>query len=179
MKIPRPGVDLLPFFWSSRLRFSVFREESCYSGPVPYTGLSLFLSSYRASKCHIPNNLFFNITLPLPNHTDIFLNCFFDWCWVVGGCDWHMMWYGSFSILYQCTGSPLEEDKIWMWPFGLISHPISTHCLFFLLHFTVMIKISALNSCFLCALWQIEDGVPRPCQWPPQKHSKKKQLAFC
>lgn len=44
MKIPKPGVDLfLPFFWSSRLRFSVFRGESCYSGPVPYTGLSLFL----------------------------------------------------------------------------------------------------------------------------------------
>lgn len=150
MKIPKPGVDLfLLFFWSSRLRFSVFRGESCLFGSSSIYWA--FLSSYRASKCHIPNNPFFNITLPLPNHKDghFSLTVVFDWCWVCEGYDLQMMWYGSFPILYQVCWIPSwrrQNLNVAFWdPFLIL---FSTHCLFFLLHFTVMINISALNSCF-------------------------------
>ena len=150
-KYQNPGLTSSYFFFD-RLGFG-FRclgERVAIRVQFHILDFSLFLSSYRASKCHIPNNPFFNITLPLPNHMDghFFFNCFFDWCWVCEGCDLQMMWYGSFSILYQVCWIPSWRRQIWMWPFGTHFSSYFHHCLFFLLHFTVMINISALNYCF-------------------------------
>lgn len=171
MKIPKPGVDLfLPFFLIvSTSVFGVSGRELLFGPSSIYWAFSL--SSYRASKCHIPNNPFFNITLPLPNHMDIFLNCFFDWCWVWGAiCRWCDM--VLFPYYISMLDPLLKRTKFecgLLDPFLIL---FSTHCLFFLLHFTVMINLSALNYCFPCAWWQIEDGMPDPVN-DPQKAFKK------
>lgn len=130
MKIPKPGVDLfLLFFWSSRLRFSVFRGESCYAGPVPYTGLfslSLFLPGFKMS--HTKQPFFQYHPSPTEPHGRTFfsLTVFSTGVGFVRGaiCRWCDM--VLFPYYIKCAESPLEEDKFECGLLGPISHPIST-----------------------------------------------------
>lgn len=84
MKIPKPGVDLfLPFF--DRLGFGLRCLGEKVVMLAQFHALGFSLSSYRASKCHIPNNLFFSIS-PFPYRTtygQLLLTVSFDWCWLV------------------------------------------------------------------------------------------------
>jgi hypothetical protein len=164
-KYQNPGLTSYIFFDRLGFGFRCFGERVAILAQFHILGFLSFSLPTGLQNVTYQTTLFFNITLPLPNHMDIFLNCFFR---LVLGCEVRfaddMIWFFFHTI--SVSGSPLEEDKIWMWPFGPVSRPIFHHCLFFLLHFTVMINISALNSCFPCAWWQIEDGMPRPCQRP-------------
>ena len=185
MKIPKPGVDLfLPFFWSSRLRFSVFRGESCYSGPVPYTGLfslSLFLPGFKMSHTKQP---FFSIS-PFPcrtTWTDIFfLNCFFDWCWVCEGV-WFaddVIWF-FFHTISSVLNPLIEEDKIWMWPFEthFSSYIPPIACSFFCISRWWLIYQRWILVFLLRVMTDRRWNAPT-LSTTPQKAFEKKQLAFC
>lgn len=134
MKIPKPGVDLfLLFFDRLGFGFRCLGERVAIRVQFHILDFSLFLSSYRASKCHIPNNPFFNITLPLPNHMDghFPLTVFSTGVGFVRGaicrCDMVL-----FPYYIKYAESPLEEDKFECGLLGPISHPISTiACSFF------------------------------------------------
>lgn len=78
-------------------------------------GFSLFLSPYRASKCHIPNNPFFQYhpSPTEPHGRTFFLTVFstgVGFCEGVRFAD-DVIWF-LFPYYISVAGSPVEEDKI-------------------------------------------------------------------